>query len=161
MKKYLLFATISLFSAHLSIAQDRDSIVTLPEVIVTSSHMVNEAVDKAFLKKFSNAEDIVWSRLNKDYLARFIESDLKHQALFQKNGRLSYDIAYMGESRMPEKLAEKIRQSYPTYKIKNAARVVRANQQLWIVNIESLRSYMVLRAEDDDLEEIKHIVKSE
>jgi hypothetical protein len=41
--------------------------------------------------------------MNKFYLARFIENDMKHQALFTKNGYLKYDISYGREQQLPEK----------------------------------------------------------
>lgn len=141
-------------------AQERDSIVTLPEVVITNEWMVNEKIDRSFASNFPEAYDIVWRKLNKSYLTKFIQVDLKHQTLFRKNGTISYDIMYMPESHLPANIAELVHDTYNAYVIKNAARIQRAGQAFWIVNLEGIRSYVVLRVEDGDLSEVKRIEKA-
>ncbi|RYY15443.1 MAG: hypothetical protein EOO04_28625, partial [Chitinophagaceae bacterium] len=93
---------ISIFLAQLIVftafSQDKDSVVMLPEVVVTAEWMVNEQIDKSFAAKFPESYDIIWRKLNKDYLTKFIEVDVQHQALFRKNGSMKYDIIYVNES---------------------------------------------------------------
>lgn len=162
MKKFLISFALFLYllPAHV-LAQDKDSVVTLPEVVVTSKWMVNEKVDDAFNARFPNADDVVWRRLNKDYLTKFIETDLKHQALFRKNGSMKYDIIYMGESHLPKELLESVRTAYSAYEIDNAARIERGGQIFWIINLQGIRQYVVLRSEDGDLSEVRRIEKAD
>jgi hypothetical protein len=144
-----------------AIAQQKDSVVTLPEVVVTSIVKISEQVEKSFADKFPDASDAVWKKLNKDYLTKFIQADVKHQALFRKNGTLRYDIIYMGESHVPKRIFDLINGSYDAYIITNAARVDHAGQIFWIVNLESARSYKVIRIDDnDELQEVKSFFKS-
>ncbi len=80
MKKQVLITLLLgllLGSTQLS-AQDMDSIVTLPTVIVSSGTTVSSEVDKAFKKTFPDAENLRWYTLDKNYLAKFIENDLNH-----------------------------------------------------------------------------------
>lgn len=156
----LFFLTL-LFSLSASVkAQEKDSVVTLPEVVITSQWMVNEKIDRSFAHAFPDGYDIIWRKLNKNYLTKFIQIDLKHQTLFRKNGTISYDITYVPESHLPADIADMVHDAYSAYTIKNAARVERAGQVFWIVNLEGIRSFVVIRAEDGDLTEVKRIEKA-
>lgn len=159
MKKLTAFITfVSVFATiH---AQDKDSAVTLPTVTITSYAMVNREVDKSFLQKFPDANDIVWSRLNKEYLAKFIQYDLKHQSLFKKNGFLQYDITYMSGTHLPSEIREQVNGAYDGYSISNVARIRRLDKEFWIINLESMSNFVVVRAEDGDLSEVKRYRKS-
>ena len=142
-------------------AQEKDSVEILVEVIITSTVEINEKLDKSFSEKFPEANDVVWKKLNKDYLTRFIQIDVKHQALFRRNGTLKYDIIYMGESHIPKKIIDLIRNSYDGYTITNAARIDRAGQIFWIINLEGARSYKVIRIDEEgQMEEVKYFLKS-
>jgi hypothetical protein len=140
-------------------SQDKDSVVMLPEVIITAEWMINEQIDKSFAARFPESYDIVWRRLNKDYLIKFIEVDLKHQSLFRKNGSLIYDIIYVNENHLPKKIVDLVARVYNDLKITNGARVERAGQEFWIINLEGIRSYVVVRVENDEVSEVKKIRK--
>lgn len=160
MKKllFLLFAIMQLGSL---IAQEKDSVVTLPEVIVTSPVDIGTQVDKSFAAQFPDATDVVWRRLNKDYLTKFMQADVKHQALFKKNGVMKYDIVYMGESHIPKQIADKVKNAYGAYSITNVARIDRARQAFWIINLEGIKNYKVIRMDEGgDMEEVKHYEKA-
>ena len=151
MKKQVLMPLLLGFllgSTQLS-AQDKDSLITLPTVVVSSGTTVSAEVDKAFKKTFPNAEKLRWYTLDKNYLAKFIKDDLKHQALLSKKGRLKYDITYGGESQLPEDVRQKINDSYNDYKITSVANVKESGRDIWVINLESLNNFVVARAEED------------
>jgi hypothetical protein len=159
MKKQVLMTLLLgllLGSTQLS-AQDKDSLITLPTVIVSSGTTVSAEVDKAFKKTFPNAEKLRWYTLDKNYLAKFIKDDLKHQALLSKKGRLKYDITYGGESQLPEDVRQKISDSYNDYKITSVANVKESGRDIWVINLESLNNFVVARAEDDVFEEVAKV----
>ena len=156
MKKQVLMPLLLGFllgSTQLS-AQDKDSLITLPTVVVSSGTTVSAEVDKAFKKTFPNAEKLRWYTLDKNYLAKFIKDDLKHQALLSKKGRLKYDITYGGESQLPEDVRQKINDSYNDYKITSVANVKESGRDIWVINLESLNNFVVARAEEDVFEEV-------
>lgn len=159
MKKQVLMTLLLgllLGSTQLS-AQDKDSLITLPTVIVSSGTTVSAEVDKAFKKTFPNAEKLRWYTLDKNYLAKFIKDDLKHQALLSKKGRLKYDITYGGESQLPEDVRQKISDSYNDYKITSVANVKQSGRDIWVINLESLNNFVVARAEEDVFEEVTKV----
>lgn len=156
MKKQVLMPLLLGFllgSTQLS-AQDKDSLITLPTVVVSSGTTVSAEVDKAFKKTFPNAEKLRWYALDKNYLAKFIKDDLKHQALLSKKGRLKYDITYGGENQLPEDVRQKINDSYNDYKITSVANVKESGRDIWVINLESLNNFVVARAEEDVFEEV-------
>ena len=141
-------------------SQEKDSVVTLPEVVITAEWMINEQVDRSFAAKFPESYDIIWRKLNKDYLIKFIEGDVKHQSVFRKNGSIKYDIIYVNESHLPKKITDIVNRAYSDYIIKNGARIERGTQEFWIVNLEGNRSYIVVRVENDEIEQVRKIIKS-
>lgn len=160
MKKIFLILLLTQVLVATLIAQDKDSVVTLPEVVITSPLKINEQLDRSFGNKFPDASNLVWMKLNKDYLARFIQIDVKHQVLFRKNGVMKYDIIYMSDSHIPKRIGDLISNAYDAYEVTNAARIYRAGQVFWIVNLEGKRSYKVIRIDDnDEIEEVKHYLK--
>src|SRR6476469_5492165 len=112
MKKQLLICLLVLsFPAKQLFSQDS---VThqLPTVTVTSSATVTKDVDKAFKATFPNAENLRWYKLDKDYLAKFIVSDMSHNALFKKNGYLKYDVSYGNENNLPADILKQVQSAY-------------------------------------------------
>ena len=136
MKKIFLILLLTQVLVATLIAQDKDSVVTLPAVVITSPLKINEQLDRSFGDKFPDASNLVWKKLNKDYLARFIQIDVKHQVLFRKNGVMKYDIIYMSDSHIPKRIGDLISNAYDAYVVTNAARIYRAGQVFWIVNLE-------------------------
>ncbi|HEY9340891.1 MAG TPA: hypothetical protein VJ279_06720 [Hanamia sp.] len=162
MKKQVMITLLLgllLGSTQLS-AQDMDSVITLPTVIVSSGTTVSAEVDKAFKKTFPDAENLRWYTLDKNYLAKFIENDLNHQALLSKKGRLKYDITYGGESQLPQDIRQKVSDSYNDYKITSVANVKESGRSIWVINLESLKNLVVARAEDDVFEEVAKVSRA-
>src|SRR3954470_18909367 len=96
MKKQLLIPLLLLsFSAGRLFCQEKDTTLhQLPTVTVTSSATVTKEVGKAFKTAFPDAENLNWYKLDQNYLAKFIQNDMDHNALFKKNGVLKYDVSY-------------------------------------------------------------------
>ena len=161
MKKIILILLILGFFSSITFSQEKDSVVTLPSVTVTSIYKVNEAVDKAFRKGFPKARRLHWYRLNKDYLAKFIKDDMQHQTLFQKNGYIKYDISYGMLLDLPRNIYDQVNGTYKGYNITRVAKVERDRQTFWIINLEGIKDFVIVRAENGDLEEVRRLEKSD
>ena len=142
------------------LAQEKDSVTTLPTITVTSATVVSKAVDKAFKKAFPQAKNLKWYDMNKFYLAHFIENDIKHQAVFTQKGYLNYDISYGFEQHLPLEIRDRIQGAYEDYKITHVANVKGAGRNIWVTNLESLNHLVMVRVEDDELEEVEKYNKS-
>ena len=163
MKSKSLFSIIlllfSLFETTALSAQD--SVKSLPPVTVTTTtKKIPNRIWKGFSTYFNEAEIPMWYRLNKNYLVKFMIYDEQNRALFSKRGHLIYHISYGYEKSLPENIREQVKYSYPGYEITRAIKITEAGREIWVVNIENTETLMLVRIEDDDMEEVQTIKKS-
>lgn len=160
MKKLVMaIFTVLLFSSSWIYAQE-DTVITLPEITVTGSTKVSNDLNKAFKKAFPGAEELRWYKQNKDYLAKFIKDDVSHNALFKKNGFLKYDISFGYENNLPGEVLKMVMDTYQDFNITRAVNVKSAGRDIWVVNLEGMRNYVIVRVEDQELEEVRRMDKS-
>lgn len=150
----LLFCNCQLF------AQVKDSIISLQEIKITQPAKVSNQLDKAFKQSFPGAENVKWYKQDKDYLAKFIQNDLKHNALYQKNGYLKYDVSFGFEQHLPKDVRQMIQASYDDFKITRAVNVKEGDRDIWVVNLEGQKHFVILRVEEKELEEVERFTKS-
>jgi hypothetical protein len=132
----------------------QDQVTHLPSVVVTASTVVSKEINAAFLKAFPKAAEHRWYQLNKDYLVKFIQDDMKHNALFTKKGKLVYDISYGFEKNLPNDIKRKIKEGYAEFAITNTANVKEAGRNIWVVNLESKNHLVIVRLEEEEMEEV-------
>jgi hypothetical protein len=156
MKKQLFAVTIAAFLGAVQLsAQENESVTSLPTVTVTSGTVVNKQIDKAFWKEFPAALDLSWYEINKLYIVKFFENDMKHRALFAKNGKIKYDISYGNEKHLPGMMLTKIQDVYNEYNITRVANVKEAGRSIWVVNLDNLKHFVLVRMEEDEMEEVR------
>lgn len=159
MKKQLLIVLlVAALPASQLFSQDTTT-HQLPTVTVTSTAGVTKEVNKAFKSAFPGAENLKWYKLDKDYLAKFIMSDMSHNALFKKNGYLKYDVSYGTEKNLPEEIQKQVQSAYEEFKITRVFNVNQAGRNIWVVNLEGLKNYVIVRVEDGELEEVNKFAK--
>jgi hypothetical protein len=156
MKMKLFAVTLAaVLGTGLLSAQGSASVTNLPTVTVTSGTIVNNEIDKAFRKTFPDAQNLIWYEINKHYIAKFIENDMSHQALFAKNGKLKYDISYGTEKHLPGMMLTKIQDAYNEYNITRVANVKEAGRSIWVINLDNLKHFVLVRMEEDEMEEVQ------
>ena len=141
-------------------SQERDTIITLPEVRITTTSAVTTSVYSSFRRAFPDAEDLRWYKYDRDYLAKFFMKDMDHNALFKKNGVMKYDISYGYEKHMPVEIKEDVLKSYDNYKIIRAIRVKANERDIWVVKLEGERKYLTVRVEDGEMDEVESFYKT-
>jgi hypothetical protein len=162
MKKTVILLSIAIqLLSVIANAQQKDTIVNLPEITITKNVNVTKEVENAFNRTFPNAENVKWYTLQKDLLAKFMESDMKHNALFKKNGYLKYDIGFGKEENLPETIKKRVIDAYEDFKILNATNVKSAGRDIWVLNLEGKTNYVIVRIEEDELEEVKRYNKAD
>lgn len=158
MKKLLFYLTTA--SLLLIMISNVSAQVVLPEVTITSARSIPERVDEAFKTTFQNAEDPVWYQANKNYLVKFLDNDMKNNALFRKNGQLVYQISYGFEKDIPEEVFNLVSNRYKDYDVTVAFNVKQDERNIWIVNLEDEKNMVTARVEDGVLDEARRIKKS-
>ena len=104
--------------------------------------------------------DPQWYRLNKNYLVTFITGDMKNNALFKKNGRMVYHIRFGTESNLPEEIKQQVMSGYPDYNITRAVNVKLDNRDLWVVNLEGMKKWIIVRVEEGQMDEVENYNKT-
>lgn len=162
--KTKIFFSIVLFLVGLLQVNDlfaQDSIKSLPPVIVkATTTKVPARIWKGFSSYFNEAEIPMWYHLNKDYLVKFMIYDEQNRALFSKKGRLIYHISYGYEKSLPAVIREHVKGGYPSYEITRAIKITEAGREIWVVNLEDTNTVILVRIEDEDMEEVQTIKKS-
>jgi hypothetical protein len=133
--------------------------VVLPEVTITGARNVPERVDEAFKSTFKDAQDPVWYTANKNFLVKFINNDMKNNALFRKNGQLVYNISYGYEKDLPEEVSSLVKNRYKDYDVVVAFNVKQNERDIWVVNLENDKNTVMARVEEGRLDEASRTKK--
>lgn len=149
-KAFLTLLSACLFTLVMSTASAQ---VVLPEVTITSPKNIPEKVDKAFKSTFENAQDPVWYQANKNYLVKFLDNDMKNNALYRKNGQMIYQISYAYEKDIPQDVNDMVKERYKDYNVVVAFNVKQDQRNVWIVNLENEKNLVTARVEDGVLNE--------
>lgn len=127
--------------------------IELPEVKITGLRNVPAKVDEAFQSTFKDGRDPVWYSANKNFLVKFINNDMRSNALFRKNGNLVYNISYGFDKDLPENVSTLVKDKYDDYNVVVAFNVKQDNRDVWIVNLENEKNTVTARVEDGVLNE--------
>jgi hypothetical protein len=156
---FIIGATLTIFFFKAK-AQDK-TVVTLPEIRITSMSTVNMDVANAFRRTFPGAQQLQWYKYDKDYIAKFILKDMDHNALFRKNGVMIYDISYGYEKNMPSNVRDLVLKSYDNYKIIRSINIKAHGRDIWMVKMEGMKKYLMVRVEDMEMEEVEEFNKAD
>src|SRR4051794_37266434 len=138
----------------------QNGIKTLPNVTVTSTATVNQKVSDAFKASFKDAVSPVWYKLDQNYLVEFITGDMNNRALFKRNGSLIYQISYGHESDLPKEVRHLVKSNYVDFNIVQAINVLEDNRNIWVINLEDDKKFIITRVEEGALEEVSNFNKS-
>ena len=163
-KPFIMKKTIATFiliaQFFIGLAQDRDTIITLPEVRITNTTAVTTGVYSSFRRAFPDAENLRWYKYDRDYLAKFFMKDMDHNAMFRKNGVMKYDISYGYEKHLPDLIKDDVLKTYDNYKIIRAIRVKAYERDIWVVKLEGETKYLTVRVEDGEMDEVESYYKT-
>jgi hypothetical protein len=104
--------------------------------------------------------DPQWFKMNKNYLVSFIMGDTKNNALFKKNGKMVYHISYGNEGNLPEDVKKQVHNAYEEYNITRAVNVKGGSRDIWVVNLEGMKRWVIVSIEDGELVEIENYEKA-
>jgi hypothetical protein len=127
--------------------------VNLPELRITSPADVPDKVASAFEKSFADAQTPKWFHPNKNYVVTFIMDDIKHNALFTKNGYLLYHISYGNENTIPEEFRAMISSKFQNYDIIAVINVKQDSKSVWFITGEGKKDFLNLKIEDGVISE--------
>lgn len=159
-KKLIIILAIIFFCSGKIFSQVKDSVTILPEITVRSGVAVNETLSKAFKKSFPGAQNLHWYKHDVHYLAQFMKDEMDHNALFRKNGYLVYDISFGYEKHLPADVLKMVQSAYDNFKIIRTFNVKTGGRDIWIVNLEGMTNYVVVRVEEEEMLEVERYKKA-
>ncbi len=142
---------LALFSVN-SIQAQEGGMKKLPDVTVTTTTNVSKKVNDIFKATFPDATNEKWSKLNKDYLVEFITADLNNRVLFHKKGSIIYHIKYGTEKHLPSQVRKLVKSNYDyvDYHITKAINVQEDRRDIWVVNLEDDKKFVIVRVEEGE-----------
>lgn len=147
MKKLILMMALS--SLLILVFVDRSSAqIKLPEVTITSPDQLPAKVTKAFQSTFPDAKAPTWYHPNKNYVVTFLMDDIKHNALFSKNGYLIYQISYGNENTIPDEMQPQVDKQFNGYNIIAAINVKQNGRDLWFITGEGQKDFLNVSVEE-------------
>lgn len=150
----------SIFIVSNSFAQP-STIKNLQPVLNNASNIkIYENVVDEFQKRFANAENVQWEKNQKNFLAKFSVGDLQKRALLNPKGGLIYEISYGREKHLPVKTRKDVKRNYVEFLITSATLVEEANRKIWVINLEDDAQYVIVRVENDEIEEVRQYFKA-
>lgn len=113
--------------------------IDLPEVSIIRPEQLPL---KAFESTFPDAKAPRWFHRNKKYIVTFLMDDIKHNALFSKNGKLIYQIAYGNQNTIPDNFQPQVEERFDGYDIIAAINVKQNGRDVWLITGEGKRDFL-------------------
>lgn len=152
MKKLILMMALSGLLTLVFVDQATAQ-VKLPEVKITSPEQLPAKVSKAFQSTFPDAKTPSWYHPNKNYVVTFLMDDIKHNALFSKNGYLIYHISYGNEKTIPQDLQSQVEERFEGYDIIAAIKVEQNGRNILFITGEGKRDFLNVSVEEGVMSE--------
>ncbi len=105
--------------------------------VAYAQKMPTKSVQKAFNKKFPNAQNVKWGMENAhEYEADFMNKGQQMSANFKTNGKWVETEQDISIKALPNKIKEAINHDYPGVKLKDAAHIWNQNGQRYEIDAE-------------------------
>jgi hypothetical protein len=131
-----------------------------PTLSNSTNIKIYKNVVEEFEKKFGTAENVRWEKHQKNFLAKFSVEGQDKRVLFNPRGIVIYEISYGKESHLPTKIRKHVKRNYVEFLITSATLVNEASRSIWVINLEDDQHYVIVRVENDEIEEVKKYFKS-
>ncbi len=142
-----------------SFAQHSD-IASVQRHLNKNTYKVYDNVASSFRKLFANAENVQWEKLNDKFLAKFSIEGLEYRALMNAKGQLIYKNTYGTEQQLPVDIRKNVKRNYVEFIITSVVHVEEARRSIWVINLADDKSYVTIRVENNEIEEIGKYKKS-
>lgn len=138
-------------SAYTLLVDDNFKGTSEPKTIIDA----NLKLQKSFNRYFTNAANINWYNVKKDYLAEFDNNGRRTRALFGKNGYIHYAITYGNESSLPKDVRRSIRSMYYDFTILSVVEVYTKvmDNTTWLVQLKDEKNMVIARVIDGAVDE--------
>ena len=153
----LLVMSILILSS--SFAQVSEFLLQPTKPLSKPTLKVYENIQTEFKKRFGNGTEITWSKVERNYLAKFSMDGQQQAVLFNPRAEIVYQISYGTVNHLPANIRKSIKRMYIEFEITSAIKVEEAGRTIWAVIVEDGTSFAHVRVENGDIEEVHKYVK--
>ncbi len=125
---------------------------------------IPEKITKTFKKMFSGENEVTWSKHGNLYMAIFKQKSSSNRVIFNKNGKVLRTLIIISDAidQLPAEVAELIYNSYPSFYVTHAWKVLQDNDTIWVVNLSGKHKpkCVVARIENGEIEELMNFRKA-
>jgi hypothetical protein len=115
-----------------------------------------------FMKRFPEAPDVKWRKVETDYVATFIVESKQIMVRYRGNGNWAYTInRYDDEKKLSREARALVKKTYYDYTIRHIDEIYLAEQPntIYLVLIEDDKTFKTIRVCEGEMEEIHELVK--
>ena len=147
-----LIASVLMFSSSFSQVSQVKNVEPFTGKVSSGNDFSNVVIE--FHKLFSNAGNVSWYSVDKNFGASFTVDDLMYRAVLNRRGKLIYKIAYGKEKHLPVAIRKMVKSSYVEFVITAAAFFEDHNRKIWLINLSDESRDVTVRVEDLEMSEI-------
>ena len=116
---------------------------------------VNDKIQRAFNKSFSNAKNDQWIFIKKNVFGVSFDNNGRYsRAAYTKGGAMLYSVIQSSEKHLTKENRKAIKSNYFEYDITNVVEVASNGQTVWIVNLQNEENLVVVRVANGSLDEL-------
>ncbi len=102
---------------------------------------IPEAVQNAFQTKFSNTDDVAWSKQGNKYVVQFEIGRTDYKAIFGEQGKMHMYKREIRVDEIPTTILSKINHTYRYQKIADVEKVVKDGEVFYQMELDSRNFY--------------------
>jgi len=130
------------------------SVLTLESRGYMRLNEVNMQAARHFKKKFSQADDEKWTKLNTGYLATYFEHSVATLVYYDTRGKFLYGVKHFNETTVPADLRQMIRRQFEGYTIIGMNEIITEDNSYYLPYIERYRLQKRLGIDDQGMIEL-------
>ncbi len=136
-------------------ANQKNNFVTSGDKPFNFSVSIRRRIQESFAGYFASATGQNWTMAGHNFHCSFSTNGIPASVLFDKNGHLIYAITYGEEKDMPSAVRKIVKRVYYDYVITLAMEVKQNKKDVWVVNMKNNSTYITVRIEDGEMEQVE------
>lgn len=101
-----------------------------------------------FIKRYPNAQDVVWDTLDTGFAALFLDGEFENKAYFDMKGSYQYTVTFIEQNTLPAAVQEVLEKKYKNAAAAVIMRVENGKTRTYQIELETSTDYINLEFDD-------------
>lgn len=119
---------------------------------IPAKPIATTVVEEGFAKRYPQATDAKWIKLEKGFQASFMHAGQKTMAVFSNQGKFSYAITELDADKLPAEVSSFIKKEYPGHNLIQAVSIRDNNHTIYQTILQQGASYIKIKSIGEDME---------